>query len=138
MPIPEVEQKYLKSLGKLIGEPIPEVSDLQSYTFGYTVEDNHIVGLGLFSCGLKSLPEKINSLNSLRKLYLRGNNLKVIPEQIGYISTLDTLDLSENKLVKLPKSVYSLKSLNDLHLESNKLTIVPDTISSLTSLTFRE
>ena len=80
MPLVEEEQKFLNYLEKLIGLSITEVPDLQSYTFGYTVRDNHIEGLSLFSCGLIIIPEKITTLTRLKKILLRGNKLKVIPE----------------------------------------------------------
>jgi len=111
MPISEEERKFLNYLEKLIGLPIPEVSDLQSYTFGYTVTNNHVDGLSLFSCGLTIIPEKITTLPFLKKILVRGNKLKVIPEELCFISSLDTLDLSENRLIRLPKAIYSLSSL---------------------------
>ncbi|GAG79816.1 unnamed protein product [marine sediment metagenome] len=135
MPISEEERKFLNYLEKLIGLSIPEVSELQSYTFGFTAKDNHVEGLSLFSCGLTIIPEKITTLTRLNKILLRGNKLKVIPEELCFISSLETLDLSENRLVKLPKAIYTLSSLKELHLETNRLTILPDTISSLTNLT---
>ncbi|MFW9820961.1 MAG: hypothetical protein ACFFE5_15245, partial [Candidatus Thorarchaeota archaeon] len=82
MPISEEEQKFLNYLEKLIGLTIPEVSDLQSYTFGYTIENNHVSGLSLFSCGLTLIPEKINTLPFLKKILVRGNKLKVLPEEL--------------------------------------------------------
>ena len=135
MPISEEEQKFLNYLEKIIGLSIPEVSDLQSYTYGYTTDNNHVNGLSLFSCGLTIIPEKITTLPFLKKLLVRGNKLKVIPEELCFISSLDTLDLSENKIVKLPKAIYSLTSLKELHLETNRLTELPDTINSLSLLT---
>jgi len=42
MPISGEEHKFLNYLEKLIGLPIPEVSDLQSYTFGYTVTNKKL------------------------------------------------------------------------------------------------
>jgi hypothetical protein len=94
MNLPEEEQKFLEYLEKLIEEPIPEVPELQSYTFGYTIKDNHVEGLSLFSCGLTIIPEKITTLTYLKKLLVRGNKLKVIPEELCFISALNTLDLS--------------------------------------------
>ena len=113
MLISEEEQKFLIYLEKLIGLSITEVSDLQSYTFGYTIENNHVDGLSLFSCGLTIIPEKITTLRFLKKLLVRGNKLRVIPDELCFISSLDTLDLSENRLVKLPKVIYSLSSLKE-------------------------
>ena len=65
MPLVKEERKFLNYLEKLIGLSIPEVSNLQSYTFGYTVRDDHVEGLSLFSCGLTIIPEKITTLTRL-------------------------------------------------------------------------
>ena len=51
MALPEEELKFIKLIEDNIQTEIPLVSELDSYNLGYTVEENHIDGLGLFSCG---------------------------------------------------------------------------------------
>ncbi|MEJ2296221.1 MAG: hypothetical protein P8Y23_15840, partial [Candidatus Lokiarchaeota archaeon] len=93
MTLPEEELKFIRLIERSIGTGIPLVSDLYSYTLGYTIKDNHVEGLGLFSCELRSVPEKINVLSSLKRLLIRGNKLRVLPEELFLLMSLESLDL---------------------------------------------
>ena len=42
MSIPQDERRFLQDLENLIGEPIPEVPIINSYTFGYTLKNDRI------------------------------------------------------------------------------------------------
>ena len=73
MPIPLEERRFLQDLESLIGEPIPQVPELHSYTFGYTVKNDRINGISLFSCRLTEIPDRISVLHALEKFMLRGH-----------------------------------------------------------------
>jgi len=102
MKISDKEQEALEIMEDQIGELIPEIFKLERYSFGYYVQDQHITGLSLYSCGLKTIPKEIESLTSLRDIYLRGNNLITVTEELCSLASLKILDLSENQLTELP------------------------------------
>ena len=134
MTISENELEALEILKKQIGESISEISQLERYSLGYYVEEGHITGLNLFSCGLSIIPKEIELFTSLKRIFIRGNNLNTITEELFSLPSLEILDLSENQLTELPKSINLLSSLKELHLESNQLNFLPETIGSLKSL----
>ena len=49
MSIPQDEQRFLQDLENLIGEPIPKVPAINNGTFGYTLKNDRINGISLFS-----------------------------------------------------------------------------------------
>ena len=56
MGISDTEQRYLKRLELLIGFPIPRVSDLHSYTIGYTLENDQKEANRLMISRIKTAP----------------------------------------------------------------------------------
>ena len=153
----KLEYNVLVALREIIGEDIPEVDKIEMQRFGFTAEKNHIIGLGLFQKGLRSFPDKItnlkslkilrldsniltsistsiSSLKSLKKLYLNSNEMSSLPDIIGNLKSLEVLNLEYNKLSSLPQSIDSLKSLKTLDLGSNDLSSLPNTIGNLNSL----
>jgi len=133
-----IEYEVMIELEKMVGEAIPKVSEIDSYTFlftfGYMEESGHVVGLGLYKKKLSSLPESIGNLNSLKELYIGGNQLISLPESIGNLNSLQELDLSYNKLTSLPESIGNLNSLKKLDISNNQLTSLPESIGNLNSL----
>ena len=55
MTISENEQKALEVIEEHIGESLLEVSQLERYSLGYSVHDQHITGLSLYSCRLMNI-----------------------------------------------------------------------------------
>ncbi|MFX1256961.1 MAG: GTP-binding protein [Promethearchaeota archaeon] len=108
--------------------------EIDETTLGVKIQKGHIVGLGLFNCGLTTLPESFNSFKFLKKLILRCNPLNKLPESIIKLMILEELDLSLTNLKILPKSIGNLKRLKKLLLENNWLKTLPESIGNLTSL----
>ncbi|HEY0089111.1 MAG TPA: hypothetical protein VGB37_09715, partial [Candidatus Lokiarchaeia archaeon] len=54
--ISQEEHNVVKSLEKEIGRSIPEIKRIDYHNFGFVVQERHIVGLSLFSCGLNVIP----------------------------------------------------------------------------------
>ncbi len=88
---------------------IPRVSSISWDTFGVKLENNRVVGLGLYECGLKTLPESITKLTSLKVLDLQGNSITTLPESIGNLKSLEYLNLMSNDLSTLPESIKTLE-----------------------------
>ncbi|MHA1193176.1 MAG: leucine-rich repeat domain-containing protein [Promethearchaeota archaeon] len=154
----------LKDLESLIGKQIPQVKKTTWTPYGFTwdafgfkVEGDEVIELGLHNCELPSLPESIGNLTSLKKislivnritffpkslkrlialqyLNLGANNLTTLPEIICDLISLKELDLGNNNLTSLPKCISNLKSLEMLNFEGNNLETLPESISHLKSL----
>ncbi|MHA1857144.1 MAG: leucine-rich repeat domain-containing protein [Promethearchaeota archaeon] len=132
-PLNYQDYEVLANLEKKIGE-IPKVSEITWNTFGYKVENNRIIGLGLYNKDLTSFPEYICDLVSLKKLQLDKNNLTSIPETIEKLINLEILNLGHNQLKSLPISISKLISLEELILWSNNLEFLQESIGNLTSI----
>ena len=60
---------------------------------------------------IRSLPESIGELSSLKELYLPDNCLKKLPASFGKLDSLRWLDLSNNRFRRIPASLSDLESL---------------------------
>ena len=137
-PIIGRDYDVLMEIDKITGK-IPIISEHDYYTFGFNtfgfkVQDDVIVGLGLYEKGLTSLPDTIENLKSLKKLNLSYNKLTSLPDTIKNLNSLKELILSSNQLTSLPESIGNLKSLQTIGLSNNKLTTLPESIGNLKSL----
>ncbi|KAL2913442.1 U1 snRNP protein [Polyrhizophydium stewartii] len=83
---------------------------------------------------LKSVPDSICELRSLRRLLLNNNLLSSLPDNIGNMQMLAVLELNSNSIVELPASAARLTQLTVLTLERNNLTAFPDQIAHMTRL----
>lgn len=126
--------KCLTEIEEMIGKPIPFVDKIDQKIFGLQFQKEIIVGLSLYNCGLKSLPESIGNLITLKQLLLRGNKLETLPQSIGHLDSLEELNLYQNNLKAIPLSIGNLKSLKTLNLSWNQLESIPESISQLKSL----
>ena len=128
------EKKALNDLKDLIGAPIPELSYLSSFAFGFTTKNGHVVRLGLPEKGLTVLPESFGDFTSLQEVVLFGNELVTLPESFGDLKSLRFLNLVRNKLSILPESFGNLNSIQILFINDNKLKTLPESFGQLKSL----
>jgi hypothetical protein len=92
------QAKVLAELEKLVGKSIPSITKIGWNTVGVQFEGDTIIGLGLYGCGLTTLPESFGNLKSLKELYLASNQLTTLPESFTQLSNLQWLDIYENPL----------------------------------------
>ena len=128
------DKEILEELEKIIRKSIPPTAFIKVDTVGVKFEGDAIVGLGLYLCLLKALPEPLFQLGYLRNLNLNMNKLKTLPESFGHLTSLQILRLGSNQLKSLPESFGQLKSLKELYLIGNQLTVLPESFGQLTSL----
>ncbi|MBY9005711.1 MAG: GTP-binding protein [Candidatus Lokiarchaeota archaeon] len=112
----------------------PIVYDIDGTSFGIQILNGHVIGLGLFNCGLVNLPHSFKNLIFLKKLSLRCNLLSSLPKEITTLQSLEELDLALTGLMKLSSLIGNLKSLRILHLENNILNTLPEDFGDLKSL----
>ncbi|MHA1310625.1 MAG: leucine-rich repeat domain-containing protein [Candidatus Helarchaeota archaeon] len=130
----QINSYIISELENMIGKPIPKVNEIKWDTFGMVLDDNKILGLGLYECRLKNLPESFGSLKSLQELDLQDNQLTTLPDSFGNLKSLQTLRIHNNKLENLPDSFGNLKSLQTLRIHNNKLENLPESFGDLKSL----
>ena len=129
-----IEKQALLDLETLIKEPIPVVSLLDSFKFGFIAIKNHVARLGVPQKGLVMLPDSLCNLTSLQELSLFSNRLATLPDAFGNLASLRFLNLVQNKLTSLPPSFSKLASLQILYLNDNQLKTLPADFGDLTSL----
>jgi Leucine-rich repeat (LRR) protein len=128
------EKQALADLETLLKEPIPVVSLLDSFKFGFIAIKNHVARLGVPKKGLVMLPDSFCNLTSLQELALFSNRLTTLPHAFGNLTSLRFLNLVQNKLMTLPPSFSNLTSLQILYLNNNQLKMLPTDFGNLTSL----
>ena len=100
----------------------------------FTLKNNNVHEITLAGSRIKTLPESIGKLHSLKYLNLNYCYLEFLPDRIGDLKSLKQLDLSENKLKDLPDSLFNLNSLEILKLGRNPLGHLSESIGKLISL----
>ena len=128
------EKQALADLEALLKEPIPVVSLIDSFKFGFIPIRNHVARLGIPRKGLKKLPDSFCNLISLQELALFGNRLNTLPDAFGNLTSLRFLNLVRNELISLPDSFSKLESLQILYLNDNQLKTLPVSFGDLSLL----
>ncbi len=77
--------------------------------------------LSISNCELTSF-KNITDLRNLQYLNLTNNKINIIPRNIEKLSNLQYLELTGNLIQQLPKQLKKLKSLKFLSLDFNQLT----------------
>ncbi|CAI9107035.1 OLC1v1006307C3 [Oldenlandia corymbosa var. corymbosa] len=93
--------------------------------------------LDLSRNSIQEIPDKINLLSSIQKLFLNANNLvdgSLSWKGLESLKSLTILSLSHNSLSELPPAVGALTSLRQLQVENNDLISLPSEIELLTEL----
>ncbi len=130
----KLDKEILQELEQLIGKSIPSVVTIDWNTVGVKFKGDTIIGLGLYQCGLTTLPESFGNLKSLTYLNLNSNKLKTLPESFWYLNLLEFLFLQNNQLTTLPESFGHLINLYELEINNNKLSSLPESFGRLRSL----
>ena len=81
--------------------------------------------LDLSYCGLRNLPEKIDSLTHLRKLWIDNNRLTSLPQSLCNLSDLEGLNISDNQIQALPACFHKLEKLKTLSMFYTLKKFVP-------------
>ncbi|MFX1487680.1 MAG: GTP-binding protein [Promethearchaeota archaeon] len=134
--VEQEQARILEELEKLIQQKIPVVTKLSSEPFGVIIDGDQVKGLGLFRCGLKTIPDILTKLSSLEELRIYDNLISSIPEFVFTIKNLKILGLTKNNLENLPSSIGKLESLEYLSVRGNRLSNLPDSLNRLKKLDY--
>lgn len=121
-------------LQKLKNKGFPVTPDINETSFGINIQNDKVVEIGLFNCGLTTLPDSFSNFKYLKKLILRCNPLNSFPDVIANLYSLEVLDLSLTNLNKISNSIGNLGNLTELYLENNWVRSIPETFGNLKSL----
>lgn len=86
------------------------------------------------SLGMRTLPDGLTQLKSLRMMRLFQNNLECLPENIGELKNLEQLSVYQNQLARLPDSFARLGKLKKLNLGWNRFETLPGWLGRLPAL----
>ena len=70
------ELTKLRTIEKYLNEPIPKINEIQKNSFGYVIEDGHIVALGLYDKEIFQLKSRDLNFPYLKTLILRNFKTK--------------------------------------------------------------
>ncbi|MFX1433473.1 MAG: GTP-binding protein [Promethearchaeota archaeon] len=141
----ELEEYLIKSLGNfdfiyphnlnsIKREGFPILFKIDEDSFGISIENGNVSGIGLFNCNLNNLPNSSVNFKFLKRLTLRCNPLNNVPEIIANLKSIEYLDLALTNLSFFPKTIKNLNNLKELNLANNRLTSLPDRFGNLQSL----
>ena len=110
------------------------INDFPLDKFNFEINNGELTELDLSNISshifkwniLKTLPEFISTLSSLKNLDLKINRLTMLPESIGSLSSLQSLDLSYNNLEEVPEVIQTLKSLEKLNIKQDLIFKLKD------------
>ncbi|CAG9861061.1 unnamed protein product [Phyllotreta striolata] len=95
----------------------------QLETFPPFTENHNLTVLDLSNNKLKAFPEVCSDgLINLSEIKLRGNEIEEIPNKINSLSSLKFFDIGDNKLKSIPGELSDCQKLKDLNLKGNPIT----------------
>lgn len=140
IPVLQADAKVLEYFEKELNLPLPAINLRNFFTedevYGYLIEDNQVIGLGLDGADIESLSAIILNLQNLKYLSLKDNLLTELPSFINSLTTLEILDVTKNKLPALP-SLQNLQKLYHLGFRDNLIAELPILPPNLLTLNAR-
>ncbi|MEJ2248423.1 MAG: leucine-rich repeat protein [Candidatus Lokiarchaeota archaeon] len=84
---------------------------------------------------IRSIPDSIGNLSTLRHLRLVNFLIKTLPETLGKLKNLEFLDIYKTQLSELPQSIGNLSNLKKIRIqECSNLETLPESFGNLESL----
>ncbi|XP_052140134.1 LOW QUALITY PROTEIN: disease resistance protein RPP2B-like [Oryza glaberrima] len=142
--VPGVARSPERGFGSLASSTLPFCVTIKNCHFSHDRWGRlqHLATLEIFQgrgcSGLRTLPDAIQCLLSLRELYLESwEDLEILPEWLGQLVFMKKLVIRDSpKLTLLPESMENLTALRKLELEGCEgLEILPEGLGQLTSMT---
>jgi len=124
------DARALELLEKEIGVTLPQAKEVGWSSVGYKIRDNHLVGLGLYNMGLRTIPDGC-CFPKLEFLCLSRNNIEKIPEIFFEIPDLIELHLNNNLISRLPETINRMKNLKEFYFQNNLISSIPGSIKDM-------
>ena len=78
--ISQFEADILQEIEKLTNKQFTKVNEVDNtIEMGFSAENQRVTVIGIYKCGLSTLPESISNLKSLQTLNLNYNKLSTLP-----------------------------------------------------------
>jgi Leucine-rich repeat (LRR) protein len=100
----------------------------------YLNSDKFISKQGSPDNNIKSIPDKIENLRSLKLLDLSGNLLTTLPSTLETLTHLELLAISYNRFSLIPETITKLKNLVHFYGDNNEISSLPESIGNLKAL----
>ncbi len=98
--------------GNFKGHPLPES----------ICEYKDIKVIRAKNIGLTGIPDCMQELTDLEKIFIGSNSFDVLPDVFGNMKNLEVLDISENNLKTIPPSVFQLTGLKKIFIGGNQFS----------------
>ena len=134
--IPPDEIKKLVALESAMNSrlKVKRVKEIIDERNGIILEKDGRYKLGLYNCGLTSLPKEALNLAHVTEISLWKNELKDLPLNLSHLKSLRVLHLEDNALEEFPDSLNTLPALEILGLGSNQISEISSDLKNLGSL----
>jgi hypothetical protein len=125
--ISELEYANLNYLELKVGL-LPHLIEVdENATKGFSVSDNHVIGIALHRQLSRHLPINLSIFRNLEILNMSHNSLTEVPPNIGTLQNLKILNLEENKITTSSETNLPFR-LQVLNLSSNEISVLPESI----------
>ncbi len=132
--IPNHEKEAIENIERQVNGTFKLLRQVRWNDFGIVIRNNSVVQIGFYSRHLKSLPNDLSKLSSLKLLNLTQTYLKAFPDWIANLQDISTLMLRFCSFNKFPIIITKLKNLRRIDLSYNQIDSIPDEISALENL----
>ena len=105
--------QYLRNLTRLEVNMQNSIFDIPEWIGSL----QNLIYLEFRYCPIKTIPDSVCNLITLKTLNLYGSDLESLPTDIGNLTNLENLNIAHTKITELPSSIYNL-SLNKLFSQS--------------------
>jgi len=83
---------------------------------------------------IESIPHTFWQFDSLKSLFIAGNQIQYISDSLGMLTNLEALGVYSNPIGSIPSSIGNLVNVKHLYLFDMELTTVPESLWNLTNL----
>lgn len=129
----------LKSIDQLTKPMLESLNEIQINNPELKTLPNGVVELtslkkiDVSGSGIKEFPD-LSSISGLEEINISNTNINYIPMYILQLKNLQSLDISNNNFSELPYEIGDMTGLRYLYLNNNSLTYLPDSMTRLNNL----
>lgn len=111
--------------GRIVSEAVKRLYD----AFTGNAEQLNLNGLEL-----RSLPQEVRYIITLKDLSVSNNKLSSFPQDVLFLRGLERLDISANKISRIPREIVNLRNLKSLDVNSSQVDYIAPEIRNIRTL----